>query len=417
MDERQVSGVFHVRGVDDDGRPLLVKVYGRDAYDTQVVATLWRTIWYRGSALTSGRSRLHSAEREAFVTLLARNAGLATREVVTAGATIDDDALLVLRGEAQPFAALEPDRLDDALLRSAWRSLELLGELRIAHQQIDPSTIVVVGREAGFVDLGEATLAPDARQLTTDRAQLLVRTASLVGNERALRVAVDAVGADGVAELVPYLQAAAFSTSLRRQLRAASLDVDELREQAAAAVGIEPPEVVKLRRVTKWAAVQLALLVLAAYTIIDAASGVDWDEVASTVADASWAWIAGASRGRAAAAADAGGRDARLGSGPAPVRPGVRDAAGDRLHERRAPVEPGADGGQHPLLPAAGPLGAHRRRLRRDRLVREHGRPGAPARPAAALLRVDARARPAPPLRRRARRCSGSWSARSSPRC
>ena len=40
MDERQVSGVFHVRGVDDDGRPLLVKVYGRDAYDTQVVAAM-----------------------------------------------------------------------------------------------------------------------------------------------------------------------------------------------------------------------------------------------------------------------------------------------------------------------------------------------------------------------------------------
>ncbi len=102
------------------------------------------------------------------------------------------------------------------------------------------------------------------------------------------------VGAEGIAELVPYLQAAAFSTSLRRRLKAASLDVDELREQAAAAVGIEPPEAVKLRRVTKWAVVQMALLVLAAYTIIDAASGVDWERSASTVADASWAWIAGA---------------------------------------------------------------------------------------------------------------------------
>ena len=293
VDERQVSGVFVVRGVDDEGRPLLVKIYGRDAYDTQVVATLWRTIWYRGSTLTWGRGRLHSAEREAFVTLLARNAGLATREVVTAGATIDDDALLVLRGEALSFAAVGPDRLDDALLRSAWQSLELLRELRVAHQQIDPSTIVVVGREAGFVDLGEAILAPDARQLTTDRAQLLVSTASLVGNERALRVAVDAVGAEGIAELVPYLQAAAFSTSLRRQLREASLDVDDFREQAAAAVGIEPPDAVKLRRVTKWAVAQMALLVLAAYTIIDAASGVDWEEVRSTVADASWTWIAG----------------------------------------------------------------------------------------------------------------------------
>ena len=47
--ERQVAGVFHVRGVDDEGRPLLVKVYGRDAYDTQLVARLWRRAWYRGA--------------------------------------------------------------------------------------------------------------------------------------------------------------------------------------------------------------------------------------------------------------------------------------------------------------------------------------------------------------------------------
>ena len=36
--DRQVAGVFAVRGTDDEGRPLTVKVYGRDAYDTQLVA-------------------------------------------------------------------------------------------------------------------------------------------------------------------------------------------------------------------------------------------------------------------------------------------------------------------------------------------------------------------------------------------
>ena len=46
--EQQVAGVFHVRGLDDAGRPLLVKVYGRDAHDNQLVSALWRGVWYRG---------------------------------------------------------------------------------------------------------------------------------------------------------------------------------------------------------------------------------------------------------------------------------------------------------------------------------------------------------------------------------
>src|SRR4029079_14940275 len=46
--ERQTAGVFVLRAGDETGRPLLVKVYGRDAYDTQVLAKLWRTLWYQG---------------------------------------------------------------------------------------------------------------------------------------------------------------------------------------------------------------------------------------------------------------------------------------------------------------------------------------------------------------------------------
>lgn len=56
--ERQVAGVFHVRGIDEEGRPLLVKVYGRDAYDSQLVARLWRRLWYRGASLPIRLGRL-----------------------------------------------------------------------------------------------------------------------------------------------------------------------------------------------------------------------------------------------------------------------------------------------------------------------------------------------------------------------
>ena len=289
--EQQVAGVFHVRGLDDAGRPLLVKVYGRDAHDNQLVSALWRSVWYRGGGMPLRLGRLQAAEHEAFVTLLAERAGLATREVVTAAATIDDDALLVLRGEALPRPTCAVEQIDDAFLGGAWRALALLDGAKIAHQQIDPTTLAAVDGVVGFVDFGRANVAPDAMRLVTDRVQLLVTTASLAGNERALRGAIEALGTDGLVELLPYLQEAALSPQLRRQLKATETDVDDLRDEVVSVTGIEPPDPVKLRRVTWWAAVQLALLAFVSYTIIDAASGVDWDEVRSSVAESAWGWI------------------------------------------------------------------------------------------------------------------------------
>ena len=289
--ERQVAGVFHVRGLDDAGRPLLVKVYGRDAHDNQLVSALWRGIWYRGGGMPIRLGRLQAAEHEAFVTLLAERAGLATREVVTAAATVDDDALLVLRGAALPAADLPPEEIDETFLADAWRALALLDGAKIAHQQIDATTLARVDGGVGFVDFGRANVAPDAMRLLTDRVQLLLTTASLAGSERALRSATDALGEDGLVELLPYLQEAAVSPQLRRQLKATEIDVDDFRDAVVAATGIEPPDPVKLRRVTWWSAVQLVLLVFVSYTIIDAASGVDWGEVRSSVADSTWGWL------------------------------------------------------------------------------------------------------------------------------
>jgi uncharacterized membrane protein YbhN (UPF0104 family) len=286
--ERQVAGVYHVAAADDEGRPLLIKVYGRDAYDTRLVATLWRRLWYRGEGTAVGVGRLEAAEHEAFVTLLARNAGLPTRDVVTAGATADDDAFVVLRGGVQPLAA----GLADVQLEGAWRGLALLDELKIAHRGLDPSTVVAVGGEVGFVDFGTATVAPDQEQLIADRARLLMTTATVGGTEPAIRAAVGALGGEGVAGLLPYLQPAAFSSTLRRAVKEAGIDVDAFRAQAAAAVGVEPPDLVRLRRVTAWSAIQAGLLLLATYAVITAAQGVDWAGVRDSLSEASWGVVA-----------------------------------------------------------------------------------------------------------------------------
>jgi uncharacterized membrane protein YbhN (UPF0104 family) len=290
--ERQLAGVFVVRGLHADGDELHVKVYGRDAYDSRLVAKLWRTLWYRdgGPALRLGRGQ--TAEHEAFLTLLAQNGGVPTRKVVTAGTTVADDALLVLRGRARPLSSFGADELGNGVMVGGWRALALLERANIAHLRIDLSSVAALGETIGLVDFASATVAPREDQVLTDRAQLLVATATVAGSDRALSAALAALGRDGVAALLPYLQSAALTGDLRRAMKEAGLDIEALREQAALAAGVEPPELAKLRRITWWALVQAILLVLAGWALFGYFGGVDWHTVTSDLRNESWAWVA-----------------------------------------------------------------------------------------------------------------------------
>ena len=114
--DRQQAGQFLVRAVDELGQALVVKVYGRDAHDAAVMSTLWRTVWYRESGSPLRIGRLQQVEHEAFLTLLAAQAGVHTDRVVVAGSTRDDDALLVMSVAGRPLSQLPAGTVD----RSMW---------------------------------------------------------------------------------------------------------------------------------------------------------------------------------------------------------------------------------------------------------------------------------------------------------
>jgi uncharacterized membrane protein YbhN (UPF0104 family) len=289
---RQPAGVFVARGLAPDGSALLVTVYGRDAYDTHLLERLWRTALYRDDGQRLRLSRIEAVEHEALATLLARQGGVATREVVVAAESSAGDALLVLRGDATALDDLAPEAVDDARLRAAWRALARVGAAGIAHLRVDGRTVALVGDEVGLVDFAGAVVAPREDQLLTDRAQLLATTAVAAGQERAVGAALESLGPEGLAALAPYLQPAALPPGLRRSLEEADVEVDELRDRLAAAAGVEPPELVKLRRVTWWSLVQVALLVLATTTVLEALGALDLDELGSTIEDAAWSWLA-----------------------------------------------------------------------------------------------------------------------------
>ena len=286
--DRQPAGVFLARGLSPAGEPLLVKVYGRDAYDTQLLEKVWRTALYADDGPRLSRSRLEAVEHEALVTLLAQRAGVPTRDVLAAAESSTGDAVLVFRDASRSFAPLAAD---DAALARAWEAVAALGAARIAHHRIDPDTLVAFGEEVGLVDLDRATIAARPEHLLVDRAQLHATLAALVGVDGAVAAASAALGQEALAELLPYLQPAGFGPGLSRALDAADVDVDDLRDATAAAAGAEAPTLVRLRRVTWGTLVQIGLLALAVSAVIGYLSGLDYGDLADAVQEASWGWI------------------------------------------------------------------------------------------------------------------------------
>ena len=285
----QTRGVAVMRATTSVGGTLLVKIYGRDAWDGQLLSTIWTTLWYRDEAPTLTFSRLQQVEHEAFVTLLAERADVPVLPVVAAGPVANDALLVVETTGVQLSAAGEAT---DAMLDDLWRGVGRMHRAGIAHGALDaerlflqPDHTLVIG------DFGRATgLASDA-DVQSDRAQLLVTSALALGADRAIAVAVRALDDSALTGLLPYLQEAALSRSSRAALEASELDLDSLREAAASAAETEVPDLVPLRRVTWGSLLQLALIGIAAWVVISTIAGVGVDTIADELSTADWTWL------------------------------------------------------------------------------------------------------------------------------
>ncbi len=278
-----------------DGRSLLVKIYGRDAWDGQLLASTWSALWHRGETPHLGSGRLQLVEHEAFVTLLAERGGVPVLPVLAAGMAAEGDALLVSDATARPFARLDPTEVDEGLLREIWEATERLHDLGLAHGQIDGLRIVVrPDGSPALADLGKAAIAATRTALMADRAQVLVTTALSVGHERAIAAARASLGNDGLGAVLPFLQPAVFDRVTLHSVKDEDWSLDDLRKLAADATGIEPPKLERIRRVTVRSVLLVVLVALLAYWLIASLAGVDLQQVVDELqsADTVWIWAA-----------------------------------------------------------------------------------------------------------------------------
>ena len=290
--ELQPKGVALLRAETRQGRPLLIKVYGRDAWDGQLLTATWSYLWYRDEAPALTISRRQQVEHEAFVTLLAERSGVPVLPVIAAGVAGARDGVLVLEAEGRSVEEVGSDAVTDALLADLWRAVSAMHEAGIAHGGLDGQRLFVGGDgSARIADFQAASASATPPSLLADRARLLVTTALITDDDRWAAAALGAIGADALTEVLPYIQPAALSRFTRRSLKDAGHDLDAIRNRAAAAAGTEPPKLEPLRRVSVGSVLTIALLLLAAYFVFTAISNVGIDQVVDELQQADTAWL------------------------------------------------------------------------------------------------------------------------------
>ena len=290
--DRQLAGVATYETTDLGGRPVLVKVYGRDARDSQLVARLWRTMWYRDAGPQMATSRLRQVEHEALCTLAASRAGAVTQDLLAVGGVGNGDALIVLERAVGPtLGDLTGDEISDDVLESAWTSLSRMHDARIAHGRIELGDLVVSDGRVVMSDLSTARLAAPESDRQVDVAEMLVATAVLVGTDRALTVARTVIGDEELAAALPYLQPAALTPDLRDEAHDSGLRVGDFRANAAKDLGVPLTPIAELRRVTLKGLFFVGITVFAAWLILSQLSDIGLSTIVDELQQASWEWL------------------------------------------------------------------------------------------------------------------------------
>ena len=149
-----------------------------------------------------------------------------------------------------------------------------------------------MGRDGPVItDLALGSLAADEADQGSDIVELLFSLTTSVGEERAVRSAVEGLGSERLVAALPYLQLAAVSPASRHLVEKPKDLMTALRAKVAELTGAEMPKPVKLRRVTARSLIMSVLALLIVSALISAFTSVDFDAIWAALQTADWSMI------------------------------------------------------------------------------------------------------------------------------
>jgi uncharacterized membrane protein YbhN (UPF0104 family)/tRNA A-37 threonylcarbamoyl transferase component Bud32 len=286
----QPTGSTVVLASRPDGRPLRVRVYGRDAADTRLLAKAWRFLAYKDSGPTLTLTRLQQVEHEAVCLFAARDAGADVPRIVAAGVAGPSAALLALDQPECPRLVDVPEGLTlDAGVRALWDDVGRLHAARVAHGALDGDHVLVGASGATIVDFDKGSISASDARLDVDVAQAMVTTELRVGAEAAVDAAARVLSVDELRAAQRYLTKPALTPATRRALRADKGLLDALTAAVAARTQGELVQPIELRRVKPLNGVMVVALVFAVWVILGQVGSLS--DLWATLKTADWPWL------------------------------------------------------------------------------------------------------------------------------
>jgi undecaprenyl-diphosphatase len=279
---------------EDGGGLLALKVIGRDEADAQLLTKVWRSIVYKDSGPTLYLTRLQQVEHEAYAALRAKDGGVRVPDIITVGTAGPSTALLVARPLTGPrLAELAADDLSDATLHDLWEQVARLHAARLAHGVLNADHVVISDSGPAIFDFSASSVTGQSDRRPADVAELLVATASIVGDERAVAAAAQVLSTEALADALPFLQAAALSRETRSAVgpkrKELHARLKHLSELAAAATHTEVPPLEELHRVKTSNLLMAVGMFIAAGALLSQVG--DPTELWDTVTRAQWDWL------------------------------------------------------------------------------------------------------------------------------
>ncbi len=275
-----------------DGTQTFVKLRTPDDRNWDLLTRLYRAVRLRSSEVGRPHSTIkRRVEHEALAARTVRDNGTRSPRVYGVGVTDGGASFLVQElVVGRPLNTLDPDEVDDDLVRSAFETIRSVHATQTAHHALALDNMIVDSdRQVWLVDYDDAELAADGRARARDVAEMMVAIGLLVGPEHAVDTGVEVLGGDAVAAALPLVQPLALSRSLGRSIRSERDLLDRLRHEMHERTGADDVELERLARVRPRTLVMMLAGVLAVYSLLPQLGNLG--DTVDAFGDARWEWI------------------------------------------------------------------------------------------------------------------------------
>lgn len=254
-----------------DGTKVFVKAIDREHRDADALAAVGRYLAFRHvedeTPFSTAKQRI---EHEALLASLAAYAGVhAALPIAIASAHAGPSVAVFAFIDGRVVGEEDAVPLDDAAVTALWKEVACLRVARVAHRHLSLNNVMLDPQgQPWIVDFGYAEAGASDRALAQDVAELLASLALVVGPQRAVDAAVATLGKPAVTDALPLMQPLGLATRTRHALRRHHSLLDEVRNDAADAVGTEHVKLEPLTRVRARSVLTLVCLLAATYLLL-----------------------------------------------------------------------------------------------------------------------------------------------------